>query len=239
MADGYVLVRYNDKAAKVSLQKHGINKPKTNLKCSKATFNALVKYGLIESEKHTKIRTTYKPAPKKATETVKIDKRVGNKFWEARAQHGRGKVFATKEDLWKACVEYFEWVTDNPIQEAKQYAFQGIVVTNTFVNKMRPMTIRSLCLFLDISTTTWDNYKVDKDFMGIVEDVDAIIYEQKFAGAASDQLNPNIIARQLGLKDASSTELTGANGGAIVTQNMEGTPEEIYKAMVDSKKEQK
>ena len=39
--------------------------------------------------------------------------------------------------------------------------------------------------------------------------IENVIKSQKFAGAAADLLNANIIARDLGLKDASSTEHTG------------------------------
>ena len=45
--------------------------------------------------------------------------------------------------------------------------------------------------------------------------MDEIIRTQKFEGASADLLNPNIIARDLGLADKS--ELTGAGGGAIET----------------------
>ncbi|MDR6901408.1 hypothetical protein J2W52_003032 [Rhizobium miluonense] len=32
----------------------------------------------------------------------------GNKFWMARSSHGRNPIFATPEDLWNACNEYFQ-----------------------------------------------------------------------------------------------------------------------------------
>ena len=45
----------------------------------------------------------------------------GNQFWKARAKHGRDKIFKTPDALWKAACEYFEWVDDNPLEEAIVY----------------------------------------------------------------------------------------------------------------------
>lgn len=129
----------------------------------------------------------------------------GNRFWEARARHGRRKKFHTPEDLWKRCCEYFEWVEENPLWEAKPFAFQGESWIET-VPKMRAMTKEGLWLFIDCNRQTWQNYKNDKDYVAVVMRVETIIYEQKLTGAAADQLNANIIARDLGLKDVSKRE---------------------------------
>jgi hypothetical protein len=77
------------------------------------------------------------------------------------------------------------------------------------------MTISGLCLFLDIAEETWSNYREREDFVGVTTRAEKIIYNQKFSGAAADLLNANIIARDLGLKEKSETELTGKNGGPI------------------------
>lgn len=84
--------------------------------------------------------------------------------------------------------------------EVKPFAFQG-VVTQEEVPKMRAMTIGGLCIYLGISDETWRDYRSKEDFSGIVSQVEKIIYEQKFTGAAADLLNSNIIARDLGLSD--------------------------------------
>lgn len=124
----------------------------------------------------------------------------GNQFWKARAKHGRDKIFSSADALWESCCEYFEWVEDNPLYETKVGFFQG-VATQEPVAKMRAMTIGGLCVFLDITTTTWFEWRNDKDFSDIVSRVEEIIRQQKFAGAAAELLNPNIIARDLGLAD--------------------------------------
>lgn len=124
----------------------------------------------------------------------------GNRFWETRSSHGRNPAFNTPGELWLAACEYFEWVENNPLKEEKVFHAQGII-TKTTVDKMRPMTIGALCLFLDISETTLDNYDKREDFLGIVKQIKSVIYQQKFAGAVADLMNSNIIARELGLAD--------------------------------------
>ena len=124
----------------------------------------------------------------------------GNQFWKARTKHGRDKIFASADLLWEACEEYFQWVEDNPLWESKLFAYQG-EVTEGVMPKMRAMTIDGLCLFLDVDDSTWRAWRNDKDFSVVVTRADKIIRAQKFAGAAADLLNPNIIARDLGLAD--------------------------------------
>ena len=70
------------------------------------------------------------------------------------------------------------------------------------------MTIMGLCQFLDISEDAWADYRVRQDFGGVTTRVEQAIRQQKFEGAAAEFLNPNIIARDLGLRD--KQELSGS-----------------------------
>lgn len=137
---------------------------------------------------------------------------AGNQFWKARAKHGRDKIFSNSDMLWDAACEYFQWVEDNPLKEYKVQLHQGEPMQME-VPKMRAMTIMGLCLFIGVGTSTWSDYKAMKDFSAIIAEIEGIIYSQKLTGAAADLLNANIIARELGLKDATTSEVTGANGG--------------------------
>lgn len=138
---------------------------------------------------------------------------IGNSFWKVRSSHGRKPIFVDAEALWEACTEYFEWVEANPLWEDKVTSFQG-VNTHEPVAKMRAMTLSGLCIFLDIDKTTWENYRSDEDFFRVTTRVEEIIRDQKFAGAAADLLNANIIARDLGLAD--KAELTGKGGKDLI-----------------------
>lgn len=148
----------------------------------------------------------------------------GNRFWEARSSHGRNPKFESPDALWAACCEYFQWVEEHPLWEMKAFSYQG-EVTQEPVAKMRAMTISGLCIFLDITRQTWGTFRAMEGFSDITTRAEEIIYDQKFSGAAADLLNANIIARDLGLKDVSAQELTGANGGPI--QYSDITDEEL------------
>jgi len=128
----------------------------------------------------------------------------GSKFWLARSSHGRNPKFKAPDDLWNAACEYFQWAEDNPLQEDRPFAYQGKVIHDP-VNKMRAMTLEGLCLYLDIVNSTWLNYKKKDNFLTVTTKIENVIKSQKFAGAAADLLNPNIIARDLGLKEHTQT----------------------------------
>lgn len=122
----------------------------------------------------------------------------GNQFWKARSKHGRDRIFKEPENLWDAAEEYFQWVEDNPLKEGKAAQFQGVFVHGE-VNKMRAMTIQGFCRFVHIDFTTWELYKERDDFIQVTREIENVIYEQKFTGAAAELLSANIIARDLGL----------------------------------------
>jgi hypothetical protein len=127
-----------------------------------------------------------------------------NQFWKLRSKHGRDKIFATPKLLWEAACEYFEWCEKNPLIEID---FKGSGARKVNIPHMRPFTIQGLCLYVDCGVDFFRNFKndlpeKDKDFLPIIEAIEQTIYNQKFSGAAAGFLNPNIIARDLGLKDS-------------------------------------
>ena len=124
----------------------------------------------------------------------------GNRIWEARSSYGPKPKFADPESLRAACIEYFEWVTDTPLEEEKLFSYEGSV-TRTTTNKMHAMTLRGMCLYIDITFQTWTEYRKREDLADVCEWVDTVIFTQKFTGAAAGLLNPGIVARELGLGD--------------------------------------
>ena len=151
---------------------------------------------------------------------------VGNQFWKMRSSHGRKPTFPDPDALWEACCEYFEWVEANPLKEAQAFAYQGVVTVHELA-KMRAMTLAGLCIFLDIDRTTWAEYAKRDGFSPVTTRVDEIIRSQKFEGASAGLLNPNIIARDLGLSDKS--ELTGSGGKDLIP---EATTTDMAKALL-------
>lgn len=142
---------------------------------------------------------------------------IGNRFWEVRSTHGRNPTFASPDDMWLAACEYFEWAEANPLKGEKLFSHNGRIVHGEF-SKMRALTIEGLCNFLGITSRAWRAYREKEDFVPIIERVEQVMFEQKFAGAAADLLNANIIARDLGLAD--KAELTGKDGGPIRTEEV-------------------
>jgi len=142
------------------------------------------------------------PSKGKRPKALPGDRRLGNRFWEARSRHGRLPIFKTPQMLEEACLDYFKWVEDNPLWEDTVMSYQG-EVKHVPVAHMRAMTIDGLCIFLDIIRSTWDTFRVRQGFSDIVTRTEATIRSQKFAGAAADLLNANIIARDLGLAEKS------------------------------------
>lgn len=140
----------------------------------------------------------------------------GNAFWKARSTHGRNPIFTTPEQLFDACLQYIQWVEDNPLQAVELVSYQGESRLEA-VPKMRAMSIGGMCIFLDIATVTWREYAKRDGFSPVTTRVEDMLRAQKFEGAAAGFLNANIIARDLGLADKS--ELTGANGGPIETKD--------------------
>jgi len=151
----------------------------------------------------------------------------GNRFWKARASHkGHAPAYESPEDLWGACQQYFEWVEKNPLEAAETVKFQGSA-SIVMVPKMRAMTIEGLCRFIGITSRAWRDWRQNrKDVLPVITQVEEIMFEQKFTGAAADLLNPNIIARDLGLVDRSSVESKvrgelSINPEALSTETME------------------
>lgn len=140
---------------------------------------------------------------------------IGNQFWKQRSSHGRKPIFAAPDDLWGAACEYFEWVSENPLEETKAFAYEGMVTLEE-LPKMRAMTIQGLCFFLDISDETWANYTQKQDFIGICADIKRVIFTQKFEGASAGLLNASIIVRELGLADKQDITTNGESISAPV-----------------------
>ena len=66
-------------------------------------------------------------------------------------------LYENPTDLFKKIQEYFQWIEDNPLYEAKLVSHQGISSLEE-VPKMRVATVKGLCLFLGMSDSTFRDY---------------------------------------------------------------------------------
>jgi hypothetical protein len=126
---------------------------------------------------------------------------TGNRFWEARSSHGRNPKFDAPDMLEDAIRQYFEWNESNPLFKDNLVTFQG-QATHEPLAQMRAMTIHAMCMYIGVTRSTWNEWKTSRsDFSDVMTWAEDVIYRQKFEGASADLLNPNIIARDLGLAD--------------------------------------
>ena len=125
--------------------------------------------------------------------------RPGNRAWEARASSGPKPLFADAESLWKACVEYFDWVDDNPLYEDQLFTFQGRV-SHVPRRRVRAMTKSDLCRFLGIERCTWNNWRRKRpDLLEVLERAEDVIWIWQFQHAAAGLLDAGMVIRQLRL----------------------------------------
>jgi len=129
----------------------------------------------------------------------------GNQYYLLRTKDGRDKQYKTPEDLVKICNEYFQWCLDNPLQEQIVHGKDSKKIE---MDKMRPFTVEGLCNFIDLSVKGFNLYEGREDFVHITTRVRQIIENQQYEGAAAGFLNPNIVARKLGLSDKSEVNQT-------------------------------
>lgn len=140
----------------------------------------------------------------------------GNRFWEYKSSFGPRPIFPNATALWQACCEYFVWVDEHPLWEDHVIAYKG-EASHEPLARMRAMTHGGLQEFLGITATIWASWRKSDRFSEVCARVDGIIKTHKFQGAAASLLNPNLIARDLGLADR--TEHTGKDGGPIEQRN--------------------
>lgn len=138
----------------------------------------------------------------------------GNKLWEFRNKHGKDHKF-TPEELWNEFLGYCEWIEKHPLLEDSVNFYQG-KPTHEPITKMRAMTIIGFCLFADLDTVTFYEYRKQSDYANITTRIEQCIREQKFTGAAAELLNANIIARDLGLVDKKDLTTDGEKIEGIV-----------------------
>lgn len=144
---------------------------------------------------------------------------------EQKSKPGRPTIFKDADELRHACLEYFQWVDDNPFLEQQvQFSAKQAAWAKTDKTKKRPYTQGGLCYYLAIPQRTWIDWRKSEQFGEVVSIIDDAIRRQKFEGAASGFFNVNIIARDLGLAD--KQEITGANGGPVQKITTDMTPEE-------------
>lgn len=163
----------------------------------------------------------------------------GNQFWKLRSKHGRDKLFESPQLMWDAACEYFEWCEQNPLMmsEAKVVSGgkgEGSTIEIIEVPKMRAMTLEGLCRYLNCNTQYFKTFKAqltegEKDFNTVISEIEAVMFDQKFSGAAAGFLKENLIARHLGIQDKQIVVNEGKQEIVITREILNGPNDESAK----------
>ena len=134
----------------------------------------------------------------------------GNKFHELRSKDGRDKLFESPEVLKAEIIKYFKSVSEKTLKKPE------LIKSGDFAGRQYDLEIDDfptkpeLAHFLGFAK--WEslsNYKdYTLDFLEVVTWAEETIANWKLKEAAIGNLNPNIIARDLGLADKSETKVT-------------------------------
>lgn len=148
------------------------------------------------------------------------------KLWEMRKHPRMRPIFDNGTQLFNACVEYFKWVEENPLEVEELQHYKGRT-KRVKTYKRRVMTFEGLYVTLGIDGTTWINWRKDERFKVACAEVDHIIREDKFSGAAGGLYNANLIARDLGLSEKTEVK------SKAVTLNKDMSPQDAARAYQD------
>jgi hypothetical protein len=158
--------------------------------------------------------------------------RVGR--WDGSGH--RPRLFDTPQELWDACVAYFEWAERNYLEQIELFSTKAGIVTGRKPLK-RVYTIEGLCVHIGVTKMSWIRWRSTNhpsyrgDLAEVIEYAEAIIYEQKFTGAAVGLFNASLITRDLGLAD--KQEIGGIAGAPPVSFNVSPVPSGQFIEMKD------
>lgn len=128
----------------------------------------------------------------------------GNQLWRKRSKHGRDRIIQDPFLLWEDACEYFEWCLNNPIIKIE---FKGTAQGIEEVQTPLPKVFQKPALAMFCGVGTWDVInnlrEVSGDFIKVVDEIEAVIYSQKFEHAAVGMFNSSIIMSDLGMKNKS------------------------------------
>jgi hypothetical protein len=120
---------------------------------------------------------------------------------------GRPKAFKDPVDLWEEFLKYKQHILDEPIEVVK---WVGKDAHEVIENHYKPPTWKGFEAFLFRAGRIYDldayRRNVGGDYSaysGIIRAIGADMFDRKLSGAAVGIYNHNIIARELGLADAS------------------------------------
>lgn len=115
--------------------------------------------------------------------------------------------FDSADDFRAACLDYFNWCDETPLEEENLFAYKGSV-TRAMANKPRVFTLSGLCTHVGIPRSRLRAYRErGGEWEDAVQMIDQILETQKFEYAAVNLMNASLISRDLGLTEKTETKL--------------------------------
>lgn len=142
---------------------------------------------------------------------------------DGRVNAGAVKLIEDAQAFWDIAAEYFQWADENPLHKYELIKSGDLAGRLIEVPLGRPYTWKGLNAFVRMKgiMNNVDHYihntngRYD-DFVEVVAYVRNIIEDQKFSGAAVNVFNANIIAKDLGLAEKRSYEVSGEFNKPII-----------------------
>lgn len=157
----------------------------------------------------------------------------GNEFWKLRKDMSEDGRKISIKDLIVQCQGYIDYCLSTPLIEID---YRGKDNREVRIPKMRAMSLWGLYTWLNISESTWKEWKKDPKYSRVVTRVENLIKAYKFEGAAAGLLNSNLIIRDLSLVDKQEQTQNGTTETRVVLQD--GTTIEDLKEHLKPDEEQ-
>lgn len=136
---------------------------------------------------------------------------IGNKYYKLRSKDGRNKIFEDSETLNIEIDKYFQEKANSYINKPDIIKSGDLAGENIQLQIADFPTKEELATFLGFAK--WEslkNYKeYSNDFLEVIEWAETQIYNWKLKYTAIGVLNPNIIARDLGIADKQDLTTNG------------------------------
>lgn len=134
-------------------------------------------------------------------------KKQGITAMRAKKRSGRPKA-VTPQQFWDVACSYFEYVDKNPLVSEDFIKGGEAAGSKVKLNKMRPYTWTGLQEFFVANgiLSAIDDYKFNgnggyEEYKDVIAQIETVIYNQKFEGAAAGLLKESIIMRDLNMQD--------------------------------------
>ncbi len=122
---------------------------------------------------------------------------------------GKPRLIQSPEEFEKAAYDYIQWVKDNPVMKTITAAFQG-EISYKKVPHARPMTQNGLAAHLGVGLSTLKDYGARPEYSATFRHICTLMTAHNIDGAASGDMNGNIISRVEGL--AEKQDLMSSDG---------------------------